>query len=118
MNPDLSSLEWQSLLRHYSAHCLSAPAKEAALEVLPAESVEEARSALALTAEGLEALENGTYVGLSSLEVLDPVLERLLRSAVLDGKDLLLLARAAAITQELRNTLSSPGVKGDRKSVV
>lgn len=112
MNPDLSSLEWQSLLRHYSAHCLSAPAKEAALEVLPAESVEEARSALALTAEGLEALENGTYVGLSSLEVLDPVLERLLRSAVLDGKDLLLLARAAAITQELRNTLSSPGVKG------
>ena len=111
MNQDLTSLEWQSLLRHYSSHCLSAPAKEAALAVQPAETVEEARAALALTAEGLEALENATFPGLSSLEVLEPVLERLLRSAVLDGKDLLLLARAAAITQELRNVLSGTSIK-------
>lgn len=111
MNQDLSSLEWQSLLRHYSSHCLSAPAKESALSVMPAEDIASAKSLLALTAESLEARENGNFVFLSSLDILEPVLERLLRSSVLDGRDLLQLARAASITQELRDILSGSSLK-------
>lgn len=112
MSQDLSSLEWQSLLRHYSAHCLSAPAKEESLDVLPAGDVVSAKSLLALTAEGLLALENGKFDFLSSLDVLDPILERLLRSTVMDGRDLLQLARAASITQNLRDTFAAATLKG------
>lgn len=99
---DFQSLEWQSLLRHYSAHCLSAPAREAALAIEPAETAADAESRLALTAEGLLALENAAYPSLSGLEALEAPLERLLRASILDGKDLLQLARAAGIADELR----------------
>ncbi|MGZ3656501.1 MAG: endonuclease MutS2 [Bdellovibrionota bacterium] len=103
---DFQSLEWQSLLRHYSAHCLSAPAKDAALTLEPATEVENARGRLALTAEATLALENEAFAFLSGLETLHPILERLLRSSVLDGRDLLLLARAASISGDLRKVLS------------
>lgn len=106
---DLQSLEWQSLLRHYSSHCLSAPAKEAALHWEPAETAEAAESLLSLTAEGLVALELDNFAFLSPLEDLTEVLERLLRSSVLDGRDLLLLARAASISGDLRRILTNPG---------
>jgi DNA mismatch repair protein MutS2 len=102
---DLQSLEWQSLLRHYSSHCLGAPAKEAALLLEPAASAEGAEDLLTLTAEGLSALELDNFAFLSPLEDLTQVLERLLRSSVLDGKDLLLLARAASISGDLRKIL-------------
>lgn len=101
MNSDLPSLEWQSLLRHYSAHCLSAPAKLAALEIQPSESRPEAEALLELTAQGLRALELGNFVFLSALDSLEPVLERLARASVLDGKELLHLSRLARISGDL-----------------
>jgi DNA mismatch repair protein MutS2 len=104
---DLQSLEWQSLLRHYSSHCLGAPAKEAALHLEPAASAEAAEDLLTLTAEGLFALELDNFAFLSPVEHLTQVLERLLRASVLDGKDLFLLARTASISGELRKTLTT-----------
>ncbi|HEY8278635.1 MAG TPA: hypothetical protein VIH99_03370, partial [Bdellovibrionota bacterium] len=104
---NFQSLEWQALLRHYSAHCLSAPAKEAALVLEPEESVDSSESLLALTAEGLLAFERDSFSPLSGLDILDPILERLLRSAVLDGKDLLQLAKLAEISGHVRGVLAS-----------
>ncbi|MGE3261499.1 MAG: endonuclease MutS2 [Bacteriovoracia bacterium] len=105
MNSDLPSLEWQSLLRHYSVHCLSAPAKLAALEIAPSENRHEAEALLELTDQGLRALELGNFVFLSTLDSLEPVLERLERSSVLDGKELLHLSKLARISQELQAIL-------------
>lgn len=106
MNSDLSSLEWQSLLRQYSSHCLSAPAKLAALEIEPSEDRHEAEALIELTDQGLRALELGNFVFLAALESLEPVLERLARSAVMDGKELLYLSRLAKIAEELKALLS------------
>lgn len=112
MEQEYPSLEWPALLRHYSAHCLSAPAKHAALALTPAANVEAAKSLLALTAEALVAREQDPCASLSGLDVLDPVLERLLRSSVLDGKDLLQLARCATIASDLRRVLLAPDLQG------
>jgi DNA mismatch repair protein MutS2 len=105
MNSDLPSLEWQSLLRHYSVHCLSAPAKLAALEIEPSENRHEAEALLELTNQALKALELGNFVFLATLDSLEPVLERLARSSVLDGKELLRLSKLARISQELQALL-------------
>jgi DNA mismatch repair protein MutS2 len=72
---------------------------------------DQAESLLELTAEALIALETGGYPFLSNLEALEPVLERLLRASILDGKDLLLLARAASVSGELRKGLSGSEAK-------
>lgn len=103
---NLQSLEWNSLLRHYSVHCLSAPAKLAALAVTPAESRPEADRLLELTAEARIALELGSFASLSNLDELDPVLERLGKSSVLDGRELLSLARLAEIARDLKSVLT------------
>jgi DNA mismatch repair protein MutS2 len=103
---EFQPLEWQSLLRHYSSHCLSAPGREEALRIEPAGTAAEAEELLALTGEGLAALEGAGFPVLSSLEILNPVLDRLVRASVLDGKDLLLLARMAGVSEELRRSLS------------
>ncbi len=108
---DFPALEWPALLRHYSSHCLSAPAKEAACAIVPAANVSNAKGLLALTAEALVALEHNACTFLSGLDVLDHVLERLLRSVVLDGKELLLLARSAAIAQEVKKALITGALK-------
>jgi DNA mismatch repair protein MutS2 len=106
-----SLLEWQSLLRHYSVHCLSAPAKLAALEILPAETQLEASSLLGLTQQATHALELGNFSFLSGLDPLEPALERLLRSAVLDGKELLHLARLSRISGDLRELFEKAEAK-------
>ncbi len=107
MDPSLSSLEWPSLLRHYSQHCSSAPAKALALEILPADSQAEAEQKLELTHEALQALEAQLHHGLSGLDVIDPVLERLVRQAVLDGRELLQVAKLSEISSDLRAAFSS-----------
>ncbi len=111
MEQEYTSLEWPALLRHYSAHCFSAPAKDSALALTPAANPDAARGLLALTGEAMVARELDTCASLAGLDVLDPILDRLLRSAVLDGKELLQLARAAGIAQDLRRVLLSPELK-------
>ena len=106
MESDLNSLEWPSLLRQYSLHCQSAPAKLAALAVRPVEDLAEANTLLSLTAEARKALELGSFSFLSSLDSLEPVLERLLRESVVDGKELLHLTRLARISGELTALLA------------
>ncbi len=110
---NLQSLEWQTLLRHYSAHCFSAPAKLAALGVLPAPSQPEAERLLACTAEAVKALEHSPFGFLSSLDDLEKALERLEKSAVLDGKELLALTKLAEIALELRETFANKEIKND-----
>jgi len=104
---NLQALEWNSLLRHYSVHCQSTPAKLAAAAVLPAESRPEAERLLECTEEARRALELGSFVFLNSLEELDQVLERLHKSVVMDGRELFSLIRLAEIARELKTLLSS-----------
>ena len=96
------ALEWQSLLQHYSSHCQSAPAKEAALFIEPATGEILANELLELTHEAIAALSKDAFSFLSGLEIMDTVLERLLRGSVLDGKELLQLSRLANIAHEIR----------------
>jgi DNA mismatch repair protein MutS2 len=103
---NLESLEWSSLLKHYSAHCWSAPAKLAAGEVTPADSPPEAERLIELTAQARIALELGSFSFLSGLEDLSPTIARLKKSSVMDGKELLSLARLAEISAELKKTFS------------
>lgn len=102
------SLEWPALLRQYSAHCLSAPAKEAALVLEPGNSVGECERLVQLTSEALVAVAKDRCPTLSSLDALEPTLERLLRSSVLDGRDLLLLARCASVGSDLKKIILNP----------
>lgn len=102
---NLTSLEWPLLLKQYSAHCLSTPAKELALEVSPVDSLAEAESLLSFTAEAMQATELGNFSSLASLNSMLPTLERLLRSQVLDGKDLLSLAQLGEVSFDCKNTL-------------
>jgi dsDNA-specific endonuclease/ATPase MutS2 len=74
---NLESLEWQSLLRHYSAHCYSTPAKLAAAAILPAESRPEAERLLTITAEARDAVEFAPLGFLADLADLEAVLDRL-----------------------------------------
>lgn len=104
---NLESLEWQSLLRHYSAHCYSTPAKLAAAAILPADSRPEAERLLAITAEAREAVEFAPLGFLADLSELDSTLDRLKKGSVLDGKELLSLARLADIARDLRQILGS-----------
>jgi DNA mismatch repair protein MutS2 len=104
---NLQSLEWQALLRHYSVHCQSAPAKLAAEEILPAETRAEAERLLALTAEAMVVREESSFGSLGALDVLDPSLERVAKQAVLDGRELLAMARLSEITRELKAGLQT-----------
>lgn len=113
MESDLTSLEWPSLLRHYSVHCQSAPAKLAALSITPAEELSEANALLELTDQARRALDIGPFNFLSGLDALEPVLERLVRSSVLDGRELLHLSRLARISQELHDLLGGNEAKNN-----
>jgi DNA mismatch repair protein MutS2 len=108
---NLTSLEWQTLLRHYSALCQSTPAKLAAEEIQPEESRSAAERLLALTAEARIALKEGSFASLSSLDVLDEALQRVAKQSTLDGKELLSIAKLGDIAAELRAGLLAPVVK-------
>lgn len=110
MNPGENShesLEWSGLLRHYSAHCLSLPARERAFQIKPADSLPEAIDHVERTAEALKLVESENFSFLSSLEVLESVLDRLEKASVLDGRDLLSIAKLCVVASELKRVLSS-----------
>lgn len=84
-----------------------------AVEVRPAESRPEAERLLALTAEATQALELRPFAFLSSLDAMDATLDRLDKSVVLDGKELLFLAKLADISGELRAALTTKEAKAN-----
>lgn len=106
MESNSESLEWGELLAHYSAHCLSVPAREAALRTAPAEDVADAAERIEKTAEALSIVESKSFASLGTLDDLSSVLERLEKASVLDGKELLAVARLAGIATELKDGLS------------
>lgn len=103
----LESLEWQSLLEQYSAHCMSAPAKAAAVLLEMPEEIAESQHKVELTGEAFHALESQNFSFLSALEILEPTLDRLKKSVTLDGKELLHLAKLAQISAELGKIFTS-----------
>ncbi len=103
----LQSLEWPLLLKHYSNHCASAPGKAIASEILPETTRLRAEEKLAETAESILLLEETNVQFLSAIEILDPILERCAKSAVLDGKELILLCKLLEATAELQESIQS-----------
>jgi DNA mismatch repair protein MutS2 len=103
----LQSLEWPLLLKHYSNHCASGPGKAIAETILPETIRSLAEEKLAETAEAILLLEETNFHFLAGIEVLDPILERCAKSAVLDGKELIHLCKLLEVSAELKETIQS-----------
>lgn len=103
----LQSLEWPLLLKHYSDHCASAPAKAIALEILPETSLSRAEEKIQETQESILLLEETNFHFFSSVERLDQTIERCKKSAVLDGKEMIYLCKLIEVSTEAKSTIQS-----------
>lgn len=99
----LMSLEWQSLLAHYSEHCLSAPAKLRAETLALPKRRAESEALIELTEEAMKLLSEDSFSYFADLGTLEAALLRLQKSAVLDGKDLIGIARLIQIVENLES---------------
>jgi DNA mismatch repair protein MutS2 len=102
---NLHTLEWPILLKQYSAHCASAPAKLLALKVIPANKLALAVDKLQETKEAFELLKEFRVGFISGLEEMEKPLERCKKSAVLDGKELIFFAKLVEISSELQKEI-------------
>jgi DNA mismatch repair protein MutS2 len=104
---NLHTLEWPILLKQYSAHCASAPAKLLALQVIPENTLTLAQEKLNETREAFELLKDFRVGFVSALEEMDKPLDRCKKSAVLDGKELIFFAKLIEISTELQSEIAA-----------
>ena len=103
----VNSLEWPLFLQHYSGFCFSEPGKEAALNLIPANSIPDANELLQLTADTYFAHEQVSFGALSNLYDSSPIVSRLKKEAVLDGPELAKLVKLADVSQALSELRSN-----------
>lgn len=110
----LDTLEWGALLRLLAKHAASKLGKEAALALMPAASVEEARERHQLLNEAHGLLMQGVSVPFGGLRDVHGEIERARRGAMLDGREFLdvggtlragRLAKAFLLEEQLRAPL-------------
>lgn len=99
----LQALEWPALLRRYSEHCRSAPARERALALDLAASQGEAEYLLECTAEAYRLLDEEKFSALDPLAELTITLKRLAQDSVLDGAELWRIQQLLAAAAEIQS---------------
>ncbi|NUM88347.1 MAG: hypothetical protein HUU37_04000, partial [Bdellovibrionales bacterium] len=107
VDKSLAELEWPQLLARYAAHCQSEPAR--AREILPAETQSEAETLLEETDEGLRLLEKSSWLWLSAVGAMEPLLERIRLGAVLSGAEIRETTRLIHSSSTSREAFSAVG---------